>query len=341
MPSVSMIITAYNEEKTIEKKLKNCLEINYPRDKIEFIIGSDGSTDQTETIVRYYQKEGFKLYAFAERQGKANVLNKIVPEAKGDILVFSDANTLYDKDTIKHMVVHFIDSRVGGVCGNLILINPNENAGGMGEKLYWKYENHLKYLEGKIKTVFGASGGVYAIRRHLFFGLPFSKTTISDDFLIPMFIVGKGYDIIYESKAIAKELTSIDMKGEYQRKVRIGAANYYALHKIRCFLNPLRGYVALGLWSHKVIRWLVPFFLWFLFVSNLFLIKTELYFVFFLLQMLFYFCALLGWLLIRISVRIKILLYINYFVVVNFALFVGLIKYVRGTQKSAYTPLQR
>ena len=340
-PSVSMLISAYNEESTIRAKLDNCRSLDYPADRIEFLVGSDGSSDRTAAIVRDFGDPRVRLFEFARREGKASVLNKIVSQAEGDVLVFSDANTMYVPDAVRCMTVHFADPGIGGVCGNLKLVNPNDNIGGKGETVYWRYENVLKALEGSIRTVFGATGGIYAIRRSLFEPLPIARTNVSDDFLIPLKVVEKGYDVVYEAAAEARENASVRMQDEFSRKVRIGSADYFAISRIRKLLNPFRGFVAFGLWSHKVIRWMVPFFLLLLLAANALLLDRSLYRVFGVLQGLFYLSAGFGWLISRLGGKPKLLAFIYYFVIINSALLVGFVRYVAGIQKPTWTRLER
>jgi biofilm PGA synthesis N-glycosyltransferase PgaC len=340
-PSVSMLIAAYNEEGMIREKLGNCLSLDYPADRIEFLVGSDGSTDRTAAIVRETNDPRIRLFDFDRREGKLSVINKIVPEVRGDVLVFSDANTMYSPDAVRRMTAHFADPQVGGVCGNLKLINPNENIGGKGETAYWRYENALKALEGSIRTVFGATGGIYAIRRSLFEPLRVVRTSVSDDFLIPLKVVEKGYDIVYEAAAVASETTSVRMRDEFWRKTRVGSADYHSISQIRKLLNPFRGFVAFGLWSHKVIRWMVPFFLILLLVSNALLLDRTLYLVFGVLQGLFYILGGLGWLISRLGGKSGPLAFIYYFIITNSALLVGFFRHVTGTQKPTWTRFER
>ncbi len=342
-PSVSFVIAAYNEKKVIEAKIKNCISLKYPKSKIEFIFGSDHSIDGTNAIIKRFARTHaqIKLVPFKKREGKAGVINKIVPKAKGTVLLFSDANTIYHAESVRKMVSHFADPAVGGVCGKLILVKPNKNVGGQGETLYWGYENRIKYLEGKIKTVFGATGGIYAIRKQFFQKLPKHKTNISDDFLIPMKIVEKGFDVVYDKNAIAREYASLTMKDEFSRKVRIGAANLYALHKIKCLLNPRRGFVAFGLWSHKIIRWLVPFLMLLLVVLNVFLLDNQFFLMFFIIQILFYLFACVGWLFDRKGIQYKPFSILYYVVSINLALLVGYYKYITGTIQPMWARLER
>lgn len=342
-PSVSILVCAYNESKIIEEKIKNFLALEYPKQKIELLIGSDHSTDGTDAIVHRYTKkyQNIRLYSFPVREGKANGINKLVPEAKGEILIFSDANTMYSPDAVRKLVSHFIDPQIGGVCGELTLIPPNENPGGTGESLYWKYENRLKKLEGKIKTVFGATGGIYAIRKSLF--TPFSphQTNISDDFLIPMEVVAQGFDVVYEENARAWEYASKTMKDEFSRKVRIGAADLYALKKIYPLLHPRHGFVAFGLWSHKILRWAVPFLMLLALIANGFLFTIPVYRGIFFLQLGFYFLALLGWLSDWMHLRLRIFSIFYYFVTVHLGLLVGYWKYWTKTIHPTWTRLER
>lgn len=342
-PTVSMILSAYNEEAVIGEKIHNCLAIDYPVDNIEFILGSDGSTDRTVEIMREQAgtRANIHIHAFPHREGKAGVLNKIIREATGEILVFSDANTMYDPDSINRLTAPFADEKVGGVCGRLTLLRHNENVSGHGETAYWRYENELKKLEGRARTVFGATGAIYAIRRHLYRELPAQETMINDDFLIPLKVVEQGYDVVYEEKARATEQTSPSLKGEFARKVRIGAGNFHTLGEVGALLRPWKGFIAFGLWSHKVIRWVVPFLLVLLLASNLFCAGTAFYRTFLALQILFYLLALVGWLSSAAGIRLGILVFPYYFVAVNFALLVGFIRFLTGTQKRVWARVER
>lgn len=341
LPSVSMLIAAYNEEATIEEKLKNCLAIDYPQDKLEIIIGSDGSKDRTNEIVGKYASQQIHLVVSQERQGKAAVLNKLAQLAQGKIFVFSDANSMYRRDAIARLVPHFADDQVGGVCGRLVLLNKNGQIEAGGERFYWDYENYLKYLEGKIKTVFGANGAIYAIRRELFKTLPRDKV-VTDDLLIPLSIAQRGYDIVYEKEAQAYEFAAPDLKSEFKRKVRIGAGNFHGMREILPLLSPLRGFISFGLWSHKIIRWMVPFLLIVMFVSNLMLWEVPLFYnTLFTLQTLFYALAFVAWILGRFDIHVPLLIYPYYFVVVNLALLIGFFKFLTHTQKPAWSRVER
>ena len=339
-PTVSMLIAAYNEENVIGEKIQNCLKLDYPKEKMTFLFGSDGSDDNTNTILKQSENDYIKPYFFQKHRGKVKVLNELVQLAQGDILVFSDANTIYEPGSIRNLIKYFVDPIIGGVCGKLELFLPSEDLSGIGEKLYWNYENRLKCLEGKIKTVFGANGAIYAIRKNLYSKLPENKM-INDDFYIPLKVVEKRYDVIYEEKAKGREPTSFDSKGEFSRKVRIGAGNFNILREIRSLLNPLRGFVAFGLWSHKIIRWFVPFLLISLFTSHLLISRIPFYFYLLIFHLLFYMTVFIGWLSSKRSKKSNVFTYMYYFVLINFALLVGFFKSIFGIQESSWTHVDR
>jgi poly-beta-1,6-N-acetyl-D-glucosamine synthase len=339
-PNISVVVSAYNEEAIIATKIKNFISLDYPAQKLELLIGSDGSTDKTNQILSQYRSKRIRTFIYKNRGGKSSVLNRLVREAKGEILVFSDANTIYEKDSIRKLIQHFGDKSIGGVCGKLQLINPNDNTGGKGETLYWDYENKLKYYESKIQTVLGANGAIYALRRELYSPLPEHKV-IMDDFVAPLKVVEKGYRVIYEPEAMGVETTSPDMEGEFRRKIRIGAANFNALSEIKSLLNPKKGFVAMGLWSHKIFRWFAPFLLLICFISNIFLMSVPFYRFIFLAQIALYIAALTAFLLNRRGISIKVLGYPFYFCVVNLALAVGFFKFLTKSQKPAWHRVER
>ncbi|MFZ5517147.1 MAG: glycosyltransferase family 2 protein [Candidatus Zhuqueibacterota bacterium] len=341
-PTISMLISAYNEESVIKSKIDNCLLIDYPKDKIEFLFGSDASDDNTNQILTANQSNLIRPFFYSQRQGKAATLNRLVKNADGEILVFSDANTMYQPDAIKNLVQHFVDENIGGVCGRLKLVSFNDSSGGNGETLYWSYENMLKAMEGKIKTVFGANGAIYAIRHKFYHALPENKV-IMDDFIIPLKIIEKYHkDIIYASDAVGIETTSKNEAGEFTRKIRIGAANFNSLVEIWRLLLPWRCFVAFGLWSHKILRWFVPFFLIFVLVTNFLLSDIPFFMFAALLQLLFYMSSLIGFMLTKLEIKKpSILVYSYYFVGINAALLIGFFKFIFKTQKPAWKRVQR
>jgi len=338
-PSVSILVSVYNEQKVIEAKLRNCLALDYPKDKLEIVVGSDGSTDNTDTIVAKHARAGVKLIRLNKRTGKVNALNVAIPRLKGEIVVFSDANTIYERDAIKKLVRNFADPRIGCVCGELVFKNGEENEVGNLEGFYWRFEQFLKRREGGRGALLGANGGIYAIRKALFEPLP--SNTIVEDFVMPMKILEKGYKVIYEPEAVAHEETSKRIVQEMERRVRIGAGDFQALTLTWRMLNPFRGFPAFAYISHKVIRWFVPFFLIFTFFANTFLLSQKFYLTVFLLQCTFYLMAIAGRALSKLKIRFKLFGLPYYFISMNIALFFGFIRFCANSQEVTWKRTER
>lgn len=339
-PHVSVLIAAYNEEKVIGSKIKNCLALDYPHDLLSIWIASDGSSDNTNKIVKEYSEvhQNIHLLEFP-RTGKSGMLNKAMKSVKDDIVVFSDANTEYSTDAIKRLVQHFADPDVGCVSGRLIYRNPGEVISGKGESMYWRYETALKKMESVLGYVAGANGAIYAIRRALF--EPFPPRTINDDFTSSMRIVKKGNKSIYEENAKVFEDVAPTMVSEFNRHVRDGAGHYIAVVHLLGLLNPFLGLRSFIYWSHRIMRWMVPFLLILLFIINIFLFDDLIYRYFFVLQCVFYFLAILGWIYIS-KRKLPFLLYIPfYFCNLNTALLLGFFKAVSNVQKTTWERTER
>lgn len=338
-PDVTLIISAYNEEKIIEGKIINSLGLEYPPGQLEIIIASDGSDDRTVEIAQKYINQGITLFDYPQRRGKVNVLNATVPKAQNAIIVLSDANTLFASDAIEKLVHHFADPKVGCVCGALQFVSAEGSHTGDLEGLYWKFETFLKKIEGARGALLGANGGIYALRKELFYSCP--PETIVEDFVIPMKILGTGYKVLYEPQAVAVEETTKLISQEKQRRIRIGAGDFQALFLLSSMLNPVKGFPAFAFWSHKVIRWFIPFLLIGAFVSNLFLWHWPFYRLTFLLQGLFYLGALIGQILSQFQRKIKILSVCHYFVVMNVGLLLGFFRFLWGQQRVTWERTER
>ena len=330
-PRVSLVIAAYREEGVILSRINNALLMDYPADRYEIIVGVDGNEDLTGDLVRRINDPRVRLMQFPKRRGKTKVLNDCVPAATGDIIVFSDANTNMEPGAIQRLVKHFAEPEVGGVCGQLVLtdLTTGKNTDG----LYWRYENFLKLREGEIGALLGVNGAIYAIRKPLFDPLP--DGAINDDFIIGMRIHMKGRKLIYEGEARAFEETAPDISGEFARRIRIGTGGFQSLKWLYPLLNPLRGRIALAFWSHKVLRWLCPVFLLTAFVTNIVLAGEPLYIGLLLTQLAFYGTAWAGARLATSSgpskLSVRLARVSSLFVAVNAALFVGMLRAIRGT----------
>jgi cellulose synthase/poly-beta-1,6-N-acetylglucosamine synthase-like glycosyltransferase len=331
-PTVSIVVAVYNEEACIAEKLRNCLALDYPADKLEILIGSDGSTDQTEAIVRACADPRVKLSA-APRGGKVAVLNRCIPMARGEIVVLTDANTMLERDAVQKLVRHFAHPWIGAVCGRLRLYNPSKKE--YEESAYWKYESVIKFYEGQRGCVLGANGGLYAIRRARFTPLP--PDTIVDDFLIPMRLLRDGYQVRYDPEAVASEETTEDYGREAGRRARIAAGNFQSLRLLSPLLAPTTGFVSFAFWSHKVLRWIAPGLMALALFSNLFLLDRTWGEVTLGLQLAFYALAGMGkkgWFHHPALRRPASLAY--YFTSMNSALAVGFYRFLKNSQAAAW-----
>ncbi|MES2791659.1 MAG: glycosyltransferase family 2 protein [Planctomycetota bacterium] len=336
-PTVSLVIAAYKEEKVILPRLINATLLDYPADRLEILVGVDGSEDCTGDLVREFVDFRVRLAQYPVRRGKASVLNDTVPQAWGEIVVFSDANTMTRPDSIKQLVRHFADERVGAVCGKLELIDPS--SGQNVDGIYWKYENFLKGCEGRINGLLGVNGGIYAMRKELYEPIP--TNSIVDDFLIGMRIHLQGRRLIYDPTAVALEETPDTIGQEFQRRSRIGAGGFQSLQWLWPLLSPTRGWVAFTFWSHKICRWLCPLFMVGALAANIALIKDPTYRTLLVCQVAFYLIAAvgLGWL--TGSRLPRILRLPAMFVSMNAALLVGLWRFMRGIRGGTWKRTER
>lgn len=294
MPSASLIVAAYNEEQALPAKLANSSELSYPREKLDIIVFSDGSTDNTDAIVRASKDERVRLLRIEGRKGKTHCQNRAAEVARGDILVFSDGNSMYERDALLRIVDRFADPQVGCVCGELRYVREQQSV--EGETLYWRYEQLLKRGESRVSSLIAANGAIYAVRRDIFVPLNDSATS---DFVEPLKILLKGYRVVYEPSAVAWEATSADALSELQRRTRIVTRCVRSLTRDRHLLgllNPYRhGAISVQLWFHKVLRWFSGFLLPPVLVLNILLLGSGLLYAVTLgFQVLFYSLALLG-----------------------------------------------
>ena len=268
LPTVSILISAYNEEAVIERKIQNLLELDYPKEKLEILIGDDGSADRTAEIVERYKDQGITLVKAPKNAGKAAMLNRLHKKATGEILLFCDANTMMFPNVIRKLVATFRDEKIGCACGHLILTDKSGSELGRGESAYWDLESEIKKFEGMMDLLVGGNGALYAIRKELYTDLP-TKKSVMDDFFVTTKILQKGYYCTFVSSAIGTEQTSKETTGEFRRKVRIGRANFNYLLSYIPLLNPFRPLCCYLFFSHKILRWFSPHILILLLLVNI------------------------------------------------------------------------
>ena len=336
-PKVTILITAYNEENHIEATIKNKLILSYPRNKMEIIVISDGSEDRTDEIVSAFACQGVKLFRQEPRRGKTSALNMAVPQATGDILVFSDANSIYDKDALRYLMENFADSAVGYVTGNMVYVNSDGTTIGDGCSAYMKYENFLRHYETQVGSIVGVDGGIDAVRRFLY--RPMNADQLPD-FVLPLMVVEQGYRVIYEPRALLKEETLKSSEDEYRMRVRVSLRALWALWDMQKLLNPNRyGIFSFQLLSHKVLRYLGIVFMVGAYIFNIFILPcSRLFQILFLLQSLFYGAALAGNVLEKRGKSSRFLYIPYYFCLINIAAGHALIRLLRGEKQVLWTP---
>jgi len=336
LPTVGILVPAYNEEKVIARKIENVLSMDYPPDKISVWVGSDCSDDGTDDIVRSITDPRVHFWRAPARGGKTGIINGLVPLMEGEIVLLTDANTMHRTDCLRAMAKHFYDPTVGGVAGHIEhkLSEGSENA----ETVYRSFESHQKVMEGRLHSTISAFGGSYAIRRSLFKPIP-KNAYSNDDVLIPMNIVRQGYRVIYEIDAVSEEDMTDKVSSEFQRRVRIGAGNFQSFLWLVDFFNPLRGWPWFCYISHKVTRWFSPFFILFCFFSCVAvaaLSGSPLYKFLLSCGMIF---SVSGLLYHQMPIRVN--RHIFYFFAMNMALLLGAVRFAEGIRSAVWKRTER
>ncbi len=343
LPDVTIVVAAFNEADFIEEKIKNCLEFDYPQQKLHLLFVTDGSDDDTPEIIKRYPK--VVLLHQPERRGKIAATNRALGFVKTPIVVFTDANTFVNREAIKKMVRHYRDEKTGVVAGEKrIAMKEKDDATGAGEGIYWKYESTLKKWDAELYSAVGAAGELFSIRTVLFEPVP--ADTIVEDFVMTLTIARKGYRIAYEPESYALEGPSASVSEELKRKIRIAAGGMQAVVRLSALLNPFRyGLLSFQYLSHRVLRWtLAPLALPLLFFSNLFLVylngNTFLHF-FFLAQCGFYLLAMIGFLLEQQKIKLKAFFVPYYFFIMNYAVYAGFFRAIKGKQTVIWEKAKR
>jgi biofilm PGA synthesis N-glycosyltransferase PgaC len=293
-PSVSLVIAMHNESTNVAAKMRNCLDLDYPANKLQIVVSLDAPTDDTEALVRQYAERGIEIVCSPMRRGKASALNSGMALATGEIVVFADARQRFDRSAVRELVANFVDESVGAVSGQLILLDTEGRESRDAVGLYWRYEKALRAMESEIHSVSGATGAIYAIRRELF--SPLRPNTVLDDVVIPMRMVLKGKRAIFDPAARAYDKVTQSPESEYEKKRRTLMGNYELFAEMPELLLPWRNSIFVQLISHKFGRLLVPYCLAALMVSNLFLLRGF-YLVFFASQVVWYLLACTGWMI--------------------------------------------
>jgi len=336
-PNVVILIAAYNEEDSIEEKIRSSLETTYPADKIQLVIGSDCSADRTDEIVQTWAEKDPRviLRRFEERTGKPQIINLLVKAHGSEILVLSDADTFFEPDTLKALVAPFKNEKIGGVQARFITeANPSMDVAKQ-ELEYNERELLIKKGQSTQGAVIGAYGACYALRGNLYQPVP--KGFLVDDFYLFMKVLEQGYQTVYAEKAACRLEVSGESKTEFKRKARIGVGNFQNFFRLRAFWNPFKNTAAAYYWSHKVLRWFTPFLLIIIFASNANLLDYgSRYQMLFTLQVLGYAIWPIDAILKKAGIHIGILRFGSHFLRMNLALLVGFFRYLKGGSKGTW-----
>ncbi len=342
-PSISVIIAAFNEEKSIAQKLENTLALDYPHEKLEVIVASDCSIDRTHAIVDGFRDHGVKLVAMSQRGGKTAAQNAAVQEATGEILVFTDATTILRTDAVRELVKGFADPRVGCIDAPHESVPQAGTVVGRGGHAYRSYETKIKELEARVNSLIGVTGCLYAVRRKLYDPIP---PDLISDFVIAGRVFSKGHISVSCRGVVTREIAHEDASKEFEMRVRIVIRSIHGLVRESHMLNPLRyGFFSFQLLSHKILRYMVPEFLVGTLVTSLILARSSLplsslYLVLFGGQVALYVTALLGWFSLRWEIRAPLLHLPFYFTVANLAALWGLLQYFKGERKITWTTVR-
>lgn len=342
IPFVSILIAAHNEETVISDKILSIVNSSFPETKIEVLVGSDCSTDKTNTIIEQLIKEYacISIVKFENRTGKIGVINSLIEKAKYDLVLLTDANVMFDKQSIFELVKHFKNEEIGLVDSKMINIGIKKDGISLQEKTYISTEVSSKNAESLLwGTMMGPFGGCFALRKKLWEKIP--SHFLVDDFFINMLVLQKGFKSINEPNAIVFEDVSNDLNDEFRRKIRISSGNFQNLFHYKHLLFDF-SWIAFSFFSHKVLRWLTPFFILSIISILPFIIANHSFYFYFLIGIIFCFSLVsIDFLLKSLKVNIKLLRFLTHFTLMNVALFIGFLNYINGVKSSIWEPTRR
>lgn len=343
LPSCTLVIAAYNEETFIREKITNTLELDYEPGKLEILFITDGSDDKTPDIISEYPL--IKLMHRGERSGKVAAMHRAFETLSSEIVIFTDANTILNKQALVNIARHYSDEKIGAVAGEKrIRVEESADAGTAGEGFYWKYESALKKWDSELHTVVGAAGELFSVRRELYQPVP--DDTILDDFMISMLIAARKYRIVYEPQSYALEYASHNIREELKRKIRIAAGGIQSILRLLPLLNIFSyGLLSFQYISHRVLRWTIaPFLLILLLLVNIAIALDTgqlIYCLPLIAQVLFYAFAIAGMILEDRQLRVKIFFIPYYFCVMNYAVIMGILRYITKQQSAVWEKAAR
>ncbi|HTC92423.1 MAG TPA: glycosyltransferase family 2 protein [Terriglobales bacterium] len=338
-PNISILIAACNEEANIHQKLKQTLALDYPAEKMEVLVLSDGSEDRTDEIVQQFGDSRVRLIRIPQRQGKTNAQNHGVRYAQGEVLVFSDATTVYHPQALRYLTANYEDEKVGAVSGRYQYFDSEQaSPTGLGTIVFWNYENNIKVQQSRISTLTGCCGCIYSVRKSSYTEL---ASDVISDLVQPLWVIRKGYRVVFEDRALAYEQTTESTSEEFFMRVRVITRGMRGLLSVPDLLKPWKyGWIAFQLFSHKILRWLVPVFLLMLLGSNVAL-RHEHYFRFLLLAQAFFYLFAVMQTIVPLHRRWKLLGVPLYFCTLNAAALFSTIELLRGRKYVVWQPVRK
>lgn len=338
-PHVSIIISAYNEQKNIEKKITNTLALEYPKDKIEIFIGSDGSTDKTAMVVKKYAYRGIQLMDFKTNRGKTAVQNDLVRKSKGEIIILTDAASFLHPDAVSNIVKNFADPLICCVAGQMRFLGTESNITTQSQGLYWKYELKMRQWESMLGRLIGVDGPLYAVRRDSY--IPLAPNIISD-FITPLLVLAQGKKVVFEPNALVDEVPTGKTGQEFTTRRRITLRGLVGLKDYgSILLNPVkRPLLFCQIVFHKVLRWFVGPLIIINFLSCAALLGHWFFNAVFAAYLLFAIAACLGFITERMKIKAKLLTVPYYFSLVNCAATMGIIDFLRKKQAISWQPVR-
>ena len=341
LPTCTLVVAAFNEDGVMEEKILNSLALAYPKNKLDFVFITDGSTDDTAKIVKAHPQ--IRHMHSNERKGKIAAVHRAMDTIKTEIVIFTDANTFLNIDALANICRHYSDAKVGAVAGEKRVYADAANATA-GEGFYWKYESKLKAWDSELYSVVGAAGELFSIRTALY--EPVSPNAILDDFMISLLVAKRGYRVIYEPDAYATETASQNVTEELKRKIRIAAGGIQSILWLRGLLNPFPiPVLSFQYISHRVLRWtIVPFLMILALILNIFIVingASAIYILLLIAQVAFYLMAISGWIMEERHIKVKIFFIPYYFCMMNYAVVMGIIRFSKGKQSAIWEKSKR
>ena len=337
-PHISIIIPAYNEEKSIERKILNTLSLEYPKDKVEILVGSDGSNDESATLIKKFTNRGVQLLDFKTNRGKTAVQNDLVRRSKSEILIFTDAASFLQRDAIKEIVKSFVDERVGCVAGRMRFVDTDPNLTTQSQSLYWRYELKIRELESNLGSLIGVDGPLYAVRQDSYVPL---KNNIISDLLTPLLVLEQGKKVVLEPNAIVDENPTLKTVQEFATRRRITLRGLVGLSAYIELLNPFKHpMLAFQIFFHKILRWFVGPLVILNVLACCALLGHWLFKYILVAYIFFFLAATLGWGADKLKIKAKILTVPYYFSLVNLAATMGIIDFLRKKQAIVWKPVR-